>query len=187
MAIKQSNADLILRILENQDERALEDEEIIHLLLDKKLSSNTVAEQTEGSSFGGRAADAIARFVGSWTFITIFLGCLIGWIALNALLLAKAIDPYPYILLNLILSCVAAIQAPVIMMSQNRQEEKDRLRSLNDYKTNLKTEIIIEELYQKIETISTNQETLMRELQRIQVLDAIMPDAQPQNREDNGD
>jgi len=186
MAIKQNNAELISQILDDQEEHALEDEEIIHLLLDKKLSCNTAAEHAGKLSFSDRAADAIARFVGSWTFITIFLVCLVGWVVLNALLLVKAVDPYPYILLNLILSCVAAIQAPVIMMSQNRQEEKDRLRALNDYKTNLKSEIIIEDLYQKIETLIANQEALARDLRRIKALDPSFRDALPQSGEDSG-
>lgn len=86
------------------------------------------------------------------------------------MILKKAVDPYPFILLNLILSCVAAIQAPVIMMSQNRQEEKDRLRSLNDYKTNLKTEIIIEDLYQMIELLDIKQDTILKEIQEIKGL-----------------
>ncbi|HPR23988.1 MAG TPA: DUF1003 domain-containing protein, partial [Bacillota bacterium] len=105
-------------------------------------------------------------FVGSWTFIIIFIACLITWVILNTIMLVRAVDPYPYILLNLILSCVAAIQAPVIMMSQNRQEEKDRLRALNDYKTNLKSEIIIEELYQKIETLIRKQDKLLEEMKK---------------------
>ncbi|MPN50027.1 hypothetical protein SDC9_197652 [bioreactor metagenome] len=91
-----------------------------------------------------------------------------GWILLNVLMLSRAVDPYPFILLNLMLSCVAAIQAPVIMMSQNRQEEKDRLRSLNDYKTNLKSEIIIEDLHHKIDQLLANQARLEETLHRLE-------------------
>lgn len=160
------NSELIFRIIEDQEERALVDEEVIRLLLDKKLSRNTVADHAEKLPFSSRAADAIAQFVGGWMFIIIFVACIICWVVLNAILLTRAVDPYPYILLNLILSCIAALQAPVIMMSQNRQEEKDRLRALNDYKTNLKSEIIIEDLYQKIETIITKQETILQEIQK---------------------
>ncbi|GAB1476011.1 DUF1003 domain-containing protein [Bacillota bacterium] len=158
------NSDLIMHILENQEERALEDEELIRLLLDKKVSSNTSEEHKGMQTHGGKMADYIAKFVGSWSFITIFLSCLLLWIGLNVFLLSRAVDPYPFILLNLILSCVAAIQAPVIMMSQNRQEEKDRMRSLNDYKANLKTEIIIEDLYQKIDLLLDQQEELLKSL-----------------------
>lgn len=166
MVMDSKKAELILRILEDKDERALEDEEIIHLLLDKKLSQNIIAQHAEKLSFSNKASDAIALFVGSWTFIIIFMACLIIWLVLNTVILKKAVDPYPYILLNLILSCIAAIQAPVIMMSQNRQEEKDRLRALNDYKTNLKSEIIIEELYQMIETLCANQEKILQEFRK---------------------
>lgn len=167
MAGDLRNSDLIIRILEDQEERALEDEEIIKLLLNKKLSEDTHIQHQGSLSLGGRMADSIAKFVGSWTFIILFLVCLIGWISLNVVLIVKAVDPYPFILLNLILSCVAAIQAPVIMMSQNRQEEKDRLRSLNDYKTNLKSEIIIEDLYQRVQLMTEQQQQILQDLQSI--------------------
>ena len=110
------------------------------------------------------AADAIAKFAGSWAFIFAFTGVLILWMLVNTLLAAKAFDPYPFILLNLVLSCVAAIQAPLIMMSQNRQEEKDRRRAENDYKVNLKTEIMIEDLYDKVNAILARQTALEKQL-----------------------
>ncbi|MPM35533.1 hypothetical protein SDC9_82126 [bioreactor metagenome] len=164
MNTNDKSSDLIHLIIENEEEKALESEEIIHLLLDRKLSENTSAQNKNEMSTGAKMADGIAKFVGSWTFILIFTGCLVFWIILNAIMLSNAVDPYPFILLNLILSCIAAIQAPVIMMSQNRQEEKDRRRSLNDYKTNLKTEIIIEDLHQKIDTLIANQEAIIKKL-----------------------
>ena len=111
---------------------------------------------------GQRAADAIAKFAGSWAFIFSFTGVLILWMVVNTILASNAFDPYPFILLNLVLSCVAAIQAPLIMMSQNRQEEKDRRRAENDYKVNLKTEIMIEDLYDKVNRILARQEELSR-------------------------
>ena len=120
------------------------DEEVLNLLADSKISESPTAEKY---TLGQRAADAIAKFAGSWAFIFAFTGVLILWMVINTILAAKAFDPYPFILLNLVLSCVAAIQAPLIMMSQNRQEEKDRRRAENDYKVNLKTEIMIEDLY----------------------------------------
>ncbi|MPN50098.1 hypothetical protein SDC9_197724 [bioreactor metagenome] len=113
-------------------------------------------------------ADAIAKFAGSWTFILIFIFCLLFWIVLNAFLLTRPYDPYPFILLNLILSCVAAIQAPVIMMSQNRQEEKDRLRAQNDYKTNLKSEIIVEDLHQKLDQLLADMSSIQQEIVKIE-------------------
>ena len=109
--------------------------------------------------------DSIAKFAGSWAFIFSFTGVLILWMVVNAVLAAKAFDPYPFILLNLVLSCVAAIQAPLIMMSQNRQEEKDRRRAENDYKVNLKTEIMIEDLYDKVNAILAKQSALEKRLQ----------------------
>lgn len=122
------------------------DEEVLNLLADSKISENT-SRASEKYTIGQRAADAIAKFAGSWAFIFAFTGVLILWMIINTLLAVKAFDPFPFILLNLVLSCVAAIQAPLIMMSQNRQEEKDRQRAENDYKVNLKTEIMIEDLY----------------------------------------
>lgn len=139
----------------------LQDEEIMHLLLDKRVSKPSGFHEKEKATFGERTADSIARSVGSWGFILIFLLVLLSWIGVNVLLLSRAYDPYPFILLNLVLSCVAAIQAPLIMMSQNRQEQKDRLRAENDYRVNLKTEIIMQDLHQKIDRILDNQEKLL--------------------------
>ena len=132
------------------------DEEVLNLLADSKISENT-SRASEKYTIGQRAADAIAKFAGSWAFIFAFTGVLILWMVINTLLAVKAFDPFPFILLNLVLSCVAAIQAPLIMMSQNRQEEKDRRRAENDYKVNLKTEIMIEDLYDKVNAILIRQ------------------------------
>ena len=140
------------------------DEEVLNLLADSKISENT-SRASEKYTIGQRAADAIARFAGSWAFIFAFTGVLILWMVINTLLAAKAFDPFPFILLNLVLSCVAAIQAPLIMMSQNRQEEKDRRRAENDYKVNLKTEIMIEDLYDKMNVMLAKQSALEKQLQ----------------------
>ena len=139
------------------------DEEVLNLLADSKISENP-ADEKEKYTLGQRAADAIAKFAGSWAFIFSFTGVLILWMLVNTLLAAKAFDPYPFILLNLVLSCVAAIQAPLIMMSQNRQEEKDRRRAENDYRVNLKTEIMIEDLYDKVNAILARQTALEKQL-----------------------
>ena len=133
----------------------MSDEEVLALLANRKISVRPDSEKKY--TLGQRAADAIAKFAGSWAFIFSFAGVLILWMVVNALLATKAFDPYPFILLNLVLSCVAAIQAPLIMMSQNRQEEKDRRRAENDYKVNLKTEIMIEDLYDKANAILAKQ------------------------------
>lgn len=134
----------------------MENEEIIHLVLEKTVSN----QEEEKETFGQKLADSITKLAGSWGFIILFTSILIGWIICN-LVLIYAFDPYPFILLNLFLSCVAAIQAPIIMMSQNRQDQKDRIRADNNYKVNLKTEIIIQDLHEKLDTILENQNYLM--------------------------
>lgn len=138
------------------------DEEVLNLLADSKISISPDAAKKY--TLGQRAADAIAKFAGSWAFIFSFTGVLVLWMVINVILAANAFDPYPFILLNLVLSCVAAIQAPLIMMSQNRQEEKDRRRAENDYKVNLKTEIMIEDLYDKVNAILAKQSALEKKL-----------------------
>lgn len=140
----------------------MSDEEVLALLANRKISVRPDSEKKY--TLGQRAADAIAKFAGSWAFIFSFTGILVLWMVINVILAAKAFDPYPFILLNLVLSCVAAIQAPLIMMSQNRQEEKDRRRAENDYKVNLKTEIMIEDLYDKINAILAKQSALEKHI-----------------------
>jgi uncharacterized membrane protein len=123
---------------------------------ERRLISRTQQEEyeTEEDSIGQRAADAIASFGGSWTFIGLFVAVLAGWVLLNSWMLAKPFDPFPYILLNLMLSMLAAIQAPVILMSQNRQAEKDRERADDDFEVNLKAEMEIYELHEKIDRLT---------------------------------
>ena len=140
------------------------DEEVLNLLADSKISVKPEGGK-EKYTLGQRAADTIAKFAGSWAFIFSFTGVLVLWMVFNVILATKAFDPYPFILLNLVLSCVAAIQAPLIMMSQNRQEEKDRRRAENDYKVNLKTEIMIEDLYDKVNAILAKQLEMEKQLQ----------------------
>lgn len=140
-------------------------------------------EDGKSDTFGQRIADKVAEFGGSWTFILSFLGFLVIWIAANAfLLLNKGFDPYPFILLNLILSCIAALQAPVIMMSQNRQEEKDRDRAKNDYMINLKSELEIRMLHEKIDHLIIQQEEALIKMQKEQIdrLNAIIEQTKKQ-------
>jgi uncharacterized membrane protein len=153
----------LLREVLNDIRHDMTDEEVLNLLADSKISVRPEGEK-EKYTLGQRAADSIAKFAGSWAFIFSFSGVLVLWMVVNVLLAAGAFDPYPFILLNLVLSCVAAIQAPLIMMSQNRQEEKDRRRAENDYKVNLKTEIMIEDLYDKVNAILAKQSALERQL-----------------------
>lgn len=134
------------------------------------LISDEASEIKNPVTRGQLWADRIATFGGSWKFIGIFAVFLLGWMALNVYMLRnKGFDPYPFILLNLILSCLAAIQAPVIMMSQNRQEEKDRDRAKNDYMINLKSEIEIRMLHEKIDHLIVHQQEGLLEIQQIQV------------------
>ena len=154
----KENRKLLKEVL-NDIRHDMTDEEVLNLLADSKVSVSPESGKDK-YTLGQRAADNIAKFAGSWAFIFSFTGILIVWMVVNVLLASKAFDPYPFILLNLVLSCVAAIQAPLIMMSQNRQEEKDRRRAENDYKVNLKTEIMIEDLYDKINAVLTRQSAL---------------------------
>ena len=158
----KENRKLIKEVLRDI-QKDMTDEEVLALLADSRVSVNP-SEEKEKYTLGQRAADAIAKFAGSWAFIFSFTGGLVLWMVVNALLAARAFDPYPFILLNLVLSCIAAIQAPLIMMSQNRHEEKDRRRAENDYKVNLKTEIMIEDLYDKVNAILAKQSALEKRL-----------------------
>ena len=154
----------LLREVLNDIRHDMADEEVLNLLADSKISVKPEGGK-EKYTLGQRAADTIAKFAGSWAFIFSFTGVLVLWMVFNVILATKAFDPYPFILLNLVLSCVAAIQAPLIMMSQNRQEEKDRRRAENDYKVNLKTEIMIEDLYDKVSAILAKQLEMEKQLQ----------------------
>ena len=163
MSISEKRVELIKTIL-GDDTIAEEEDEILHMLLQEHISRNSESEHENEITLGQKAADRLAKFAGSWVFIIIFFIILALWITLNAVLLTKPYDIYPFILLNLILSCLAAIQAPVIMMSQNRQEQKDRIRAKNDYKVNLKAEIIIEDIHQKLDIIIENQKDIVERL-----------------------
>ena len=162
MNVMKENRKLLKEVLQ-EIRHDMTDEEVLNLLADSKISVNP-NKKKEKYTLGQRAADAIAKFAGSWAFIFSFVAVLVLWMVINVILAAKAFDPYPFILLNLVLSCVAAIQAPLIMMSQNRQEEIDRRRAENDYKVNLKTEIMIEDLYDKVNVILAKQKALEKKL-----------------------
>ena len=147
------------------------EQEVVQSLADHEtLAENIEAEWVGHRTLGERLSDHLASFGGSWTFIIIFFVILVIWMAFNALIIEQErFDPYPYILLNLVLSCLAAIQAPIIMMSQKRQEAKDRLRSENDYRVNLKAELEIRHLHEKIDHILTRQWERLAEIQQIQL------------------
>ena len=180
----KNNKELISEILKDI-KHDMTDEEILALLADSKISVNPAKESNRKISFGQHAADAIAKFAGSWAFIGSFVGVLLLWMILNICLAANAFDPYPFILLNLVLSCVAAIQAPLIMMSQNRQEEKDRQRAENDYKVNLKTEILIEDLYKKVNRILARQEAIQKHLEADRLSTEAPKPTTPEKKDEN--
>lgn len=143
---------------------------VINSIRENEIISSDVNAQSQPLKIGEKIADGVAAFGGSWKFIIMFFCVLLGWILLNVvLLITKPFDPYPFILLNLILSCLAAIQAPVIMMSQNRQEKKDRIRSENDYKVNLKSEIEIRTLHEKVDHLLLDQWSKMIKIQEIEI------------------
>lgn len=168
---------LHLVAMENND-ISLVEQQVIDAITGNKILSEDIEPTIENQlTLGQRAADKIAEFGGSWKFIITFFVVLIGWISVNAWFLGKhPFDPYPFILLNLILSCLAAIQAPIIMMSQNRLEQKDRMRGENDYKVNLKAELEIKLLHEKIDHLTFTQNKRLLEVQQIQVeyLDEIL-------------
>ena len=156
---------------EEKGELSSIDKEVLESLKSQETLSRDISKKYESElTFGERLSDKIADFGGSWKFIIIFGCVIVVWMFINTfLLIFKPFDPYPYILLNLVLSCLAAIQAPIIMMSQNRQETRDRLRADNDYKINLKAELEIRHLHQKIDHLLTHQWERMVEIQELQM------------------
>lgn len=170
--LNKYRAEYVEYVLETEKgELSILEEEVIKSLKDQELLSENIDNEFEQSlSFGEHAADKVAEFGGSWRFIILFGTVLVLWIAINSVfLLKKPFDPYPFILLNLVLSCLAAIQAPIIMMSQNRQEAKDRMRGESDYRVNLKAELEIRHLNMKMDQLLTHQWTRLLEIQQIQM------------------
>lgn len=143
---------------------------VIKAIEEEKLISNKLIEfEDRNPSFASKIADRVAAFGGSWKFIMAFSIFLVAWVVINISLLSKPFDPYPFILLNLFLSALAAVQAPVIMMSQNRKEEKDRQRAINDYLINLKSEIEIRNMHQKLDLLIAEQMKTLFDIQKVQV------------------
>lgn len=151
--VQQVRADHVASLLAGADGQLSDlDAEVARAIAaEQTIAGNTEAEYDRARSLGDRAADTIAGFGGSWTFLILFAAFLAGWMMLSRMQGQSSFDPYPFILLNLILSTIAAVQAPVIMMSQRRQEAKDRMRARNDYQVNLKAELEIRHLHEKVE------------------------------------
>ena len=158
------------------------EQEVVRSLAEHEMVAENIQAEFEGHrTFGERLSDRLADFGGSWSFLIFFAGVLCAWIAFNVVVIARdRFDPYPFILLNLLLSCLAAVQAPIIMMSQKRLEAKDRLRSENDYRVNLKAELEIRHLHEKIDHILTRQWERLAEIQEIQL--EIMQETAPRRK-----
>ncbi len=168
-----SPQELAKRVLRTEwDKLSAAERRVIEAVLKRATISRDPGDEVDDRSFGERLADRIAQFGGSWTFILLFLGALGGWVVLNSVILASrggGFDPYPYILLNLFLSMLASLQAPVIMMSQNRQAVKDRLDAANDYEVNLKAEIEIRHLHEKLDELREKRWEELVQMQREQI------------------
>ena len=164
MEKRKTKKEIVKMLLRNNELEEQDEEELLNLLIDQPISIDIDKQEEAKMTRGDRIADKVSEIAGSWTFILCFSLFLIFWIILNIYILKgdSKVDPYPFILLNLLLSCLAALQAPVIMMSQNRQAAKDSLRNQNDYRTDLKSELILEELHDKMEEILKNQRKLLR-------------------------
>lgn len=166
MERKRTKKEIVKMLLRNSELEEQDEEELLDLLIDQPISIDVDKQEEAKMTKGDKIADKLSEVAGSWTFIIIFVLFLLAWIGLNTFILTgdNAIDPYPFILLNLVLSCIAAIQAPIIMMSQNRQAEKDSLRNQNDYRTDLKSELILESLHDHMELIIKNQKQIIKYL-----------------------
>ena len=160
----------IVKMLLNKDFHIEDEEQLIELLIDQPIAIDVDKEDAKNLKLGDKIADRLTELAGSWIFIISFILFLAGWILLN-LFVFDNVDPYPFILLNLLLSCIAALQAPIIMMSQNRQAEKDSLRSKNDYRTDLKSELILEALHDEIMVLTRNQRKIIRLLEKNNIVD----------------
>ena len=157
---RKRNKEKLIRIILNQGSIDAKEnyDELLELLIDEPIAINV--DKEEERTFGEKLADKIAAIAGSWGFIFSFISFLAIWMIVN-LVVVNSPDPYPFILLNLVLSCIAAIQAPIIMMSQNREAKRESLKSTNDFKTNIKSELILEKLYDKIEVLIRNQDEII--------------------------
>ena len=165
MEKRLTKKEIVKMLLKNSAELEVQDEEeLLDLLIDQPISIDVDKQEEAKMTKGDRLADKLSEIAGSWGFIIGFSAFLIFWVIINTMVFANGseIDPYPFILLNLVLSCIAALQAPVIMMSQNRQAAKDSLRNQNDYRTDLKSELILEDLHHKMEEILKNQRKIIR-------------------------
>ena len=181
-SLKANRLEIARKLLETEIENLHpEERQAVEQFVNRgRVARNVLREFDERLTFGQRIADQVAKFGGSWTFIFIFLGLLIVWMLFNTFVLVRqAFDPYPYILLNLLLSCLAALQAPVIMMSQNRMSEKDRIQAKHDYEVNIKAELEILQIQEKITELRERDWIALIEMQQkqIELLERLLSEA----------
>ena len=160
MENKKAKKEIVEMLLKKKLD-TVDETDLINMLIDEPIAIDVDKQEDATRTFGDKLADKLTEIAGSWKFIIGMIIFLLSWILLNLLVIDNA-DPYPFILLNLILSCIAALQAPIIMMSQNREAKKDSLRSSNDYKTDLKSELILEELHNEIKKLTANQNKILK-------------------------
>lgn len=167
MEKRKTKKDIVKMLLKSSELEAQDEEELLDLLVEQPIAIDVDKQEAQKMSFGDKAADKVSEIAGSWAFVLGFMLFLIIWIIINTFILIDegAPDPFPYVLLNLVLSCIAAIQAPIIMMSQNRQAAKDSLRNQNDYRTDLKSELILESLHDHINEVLKNQKRIIKLLE----------------------
>lgn len=171
MEKRKTKKDIVKMLLRNNELDERDEEELIDLLFDQPIAIDVDKQEEAKMTFGDRVSDKVSEVCGSWGFIILFIIFLAFWVILNVVVLSSddAIDPYPFILLNLLLSTISALQAPIIMMSQNRQAEKDSLRNQNDYRTDLKSELILETLHEQMDAILRNQKRILRYIEAVEV------------------
>lgn len=164
MEKRKTKKEIVKMLLKNNSLDEKDEEELLDLLIDQPISIDVDKQEEAKMTFGDKVADKVSEIAGSWGFILAFSLFLVFWIVLNGFILTgnNKIDSYPFILLNLLLSCIAALQAPIIMMSQNRQAKKDSLRNQNDYQVDLKSELILEDLHDDIRKLINNQNKIIK-------------------------
>ena len=155
----------IVRKLLKQEISADDESDLIEMLIDRPITIDVDKTEDKSLTRGEKLADKLSEVAGSWGFIIGFATFIILWIIINLYIMKKAMDPYPFILLNLLLSCLASLQAPIIMMSQNRQAKKDSIRNQNDYQVDLKSELILEKLHDEVQETLRVQRQILRLLQ----------------------
>lgn len=168
MAQNKTKKEIVKMLLKNNSLENQDEEDLMEILFDEPIAIDVDKQDLENETWKERLADRVTEICGSWGFIISFVFILIFWMGINLWLAisGNAFDPYPFILLNLVLSCIAALQAPIIMMSQNRAAKKDTLRGKNDYKIDLKSELILEELHDQIKKLQYNQNKILRILEK---------------------